>query len=234
MTVLNGCTLEIVVDQVLGGQGIDATSPSPRLPALRAAAERVLQEYRGLLEPRVVSRRLAVIGADAAAVRFEGGPSIEDPGVAGRLRGASEVVFAVCTVGEPISRHAAAAMGRDPVAALAIEGLACAGVDAVAAAFCTDEWQLAAGRGCRVTPPLSPGMDEWPLDTGQRAIFGVVDAASIGVRLTESGQMYPAKSTSFVFGVGADVWQDEGGGCSRCAARDRCRWRVRKAAGGRQ
>jgi hypothetical protein len=227
MNALNGRMLEIVVDQVLAGQGIDAASTSPRLPGLRAVAQRVLLESRDLLEPRVACRRLAVVGTEGGALRLDGGVSIQAPGVVERLHGASEVVFAVCTVGERISRHAAAAMTDDPVAALAIEGLACAGVDAVAAVFCDGERRRAAGQGRHVGPPLSPGMDGWPLDAGQGAIFGAVNAASIGVRLSESWQMYPTKSASFALGIGVDAWREEGGSCSRCLAHEGCAWRKR-------
>lgn len=223
-------TLEIGVDEVLAGQGVDPSSVSPRLPALRAAAERTLSDCRGLLDPRVASVRLQVVGAGTDAVRLQGGVSLDDPRLAARLRGSSEIVFAVCTVGERISAHAAAVMQGDPVTALAVEGLACAGVDALCAAVCEGERRRAAEVGCRVTSPLGPGMHEWPLDEGQRAIFSVVDAESIGVRLSESWQMHPTKSASFVLGVGADVRQDDGGSCSRCAARKRCAWRVRRGA----
>jgi hypothetical protein len=234
MTAANPGTLEITPDQVLAGQGIDPASASPRLPGLRAVAERVLADCRNLLEPRVASRRLPVDGFEAGAVRFDGAVRIEDAGIAERLCGASEAVFVVCTVGEPISRRAAAVMPHDPLSALAIEGLACAGVDALAAAVCDAERHRAALIGARVTAPLSPGMEDWPLDVGQRAIFGVVDATAIGVRLSESWQMYPTKSASFVLGVGTDVRPDDGGNCARCGARGHCAWRRRETEGGRR
>ena len=231
MTPSTYATLEITADQVLAGQGIDASSASPRLAALRAVAERVLAECRGLLEPRVASRRLAVAGFDADGIRFEGGLRVDDAVLAARMQGASEVVFAVCTVGEAVSRYAASKMPLDPVSGLAVEGLACAGVEGMAAAFCDGERHRAAAAGLRVTAPLSPGMDEWPIPEGQRAIFGVVDAASIGVRLSESWQMYPTKSTSFAIGIGAGVQREER---ERVFAVRRTRaLRVAKAGGGR-
>jgi len=222
---------DIAVDQVLYGQGIDAESASPRLPELRAVAERALRDYRHWLEPRIVSTRLRVVAFEADAVRLEAGPPLTGRQAAHRFRGASEVVFAVCTVGEAVSRLAASLMDGDPLTALAVEGLACAGVDGLSAAFCAEERRRASAAGMCVTAPLSPGMDGWALDEGQRTLFAHVDAASIGVRLSESFQMCPTKSASFVLGVGVNVPQDEGDACSRCSARDRCAWRRGRAPG---
>jgi hypothetical protein len=217
MSLICDWTVEIGVDQVLVGQGIDPGSASPRVPGLRAAAARAIDVGLPILEPRVASRRLPAGQIEHVA---------DAEAVARRLPGADELVIVVCTVGEAISRQAGALMERDPVAALAMEGLACAGVDALATAFCRDEGHRAAGLGWRTTAPISPGMDGWPLLAGQRVIFGLVDAAGIGVRLSESGQMQPCKSLSFIVGIGAGVREDERSSCERCGARPACRWIV--------
>jgi hypothetical protein len=214
MSLICDWTVEIGVDQVLLGQGIDPGSASLRMPGLRAAAGRAIDAGLPILEPRVASRRLPVD-------QIEPGEA-----VARRARGAAELVVAVCTVGEAISRQAGALMEEDPAAALAMEGLACAAVDALAAAFCRNERHRAARLGWRATAPISPGMDEWPLPAGQQLIFGLVDAAAIGVRLSESGQMQPCKSLSFIVGIGAGVEEDERSSCERCGARPACRWSV--------
>jgi hypothetical protein len=217
-------TVEIGVDQVLAGQGIDPRSPSPRLPALRQAAARAIEAGLSLLDPRVASRRLPVERVDAAPIRLADGSVINGGPVAERLRGATELVLVVCTVGEAISRYAGGLMESNPVAALAVEGLACAGVEALATAVCRDERALAARAGHRVTAPIGPGMDGWPLEAGQRVVFGLVDAGSIGVRLSESSQMRPCKSSSFIVGVGAGVTEGQGSSCEKCSARPRCAW----------
>jgi hypothetical protein len=227
-------TVDIGVDQVLSGQGIDPGSSSPSLPALRQAALRAIEGGLSVLDPRVASHRTPVERVEAATVHLAGGVVIHGDPVVERLRGATELVLVVCTVGEAISRHASVLMETDPVAALAVEGLACAGVEALAAAFCRDERVRAAGVGHCVTAPISPGIDEWPLEIGQRIVFRLVDAASIGVRLSESGQMRPCKSSSFIVGVGKGVQEGQGSSCERCSARQRCGWSVgrRRSSGG--
>ncbi len=220
--------IDVGADGILAGQGIDPGSRSPRLPALRTAAEAALERGAPLLAPRVASARVGVVAADAASVRFERGGAIDDPVVARRLAGASEALFAVCTVGDAIDREASALMDRDPVLALALDGLACAAVDRLAAEVCERARREAARAGLRSTAPLSPGMEAWPLLPGQQAVFRLVDAAPIGVRLSEAGQMHPCKSVSLVVGIGAGVEAGEGPSCDRCGARPGCRWSVRR------
>jgi hypothetical protein len=224
----------IGVDQVLAGQGIDPASDSPILAALREAAAHAIDTAVALLDPRVASGRVGVDRVADGCVHLAGGLVIRSGAVAACVDCADQLAAAVCTVGDDVSQRAAALMDTDPVAALALEGLACAGVDALAAAVCRDERARAGRLGLRVSAPLSPGTDEWPLLAGQRAIFDLVDAAAIEVRLGESGQMRPCKSSSFVVGIGARVRQDGRGRCERCSARPACRWSAgrHRASGG--
>jgi hypothetical protein len=215
-------------DDVLAGQGIDPAGGSTRLPALRAVAALAVEHGVPLLTPRVALERVAVTSSDASAVQLEGGVGLEGAAVARRLAGATEALVAVCTVGEAIGREASALMARDPVLALALEGLGCAAVDRLASDVCQRVRDDAAREGLRATAPLSPGMEAWPLLEGQRAVFRVVDADRIGVRLSESGQMQPCKSLSLVVGLGAAVEAGEGASCDRCGARRGCRWSVRR------
>jgi hypothetical protein len=76
----------------------------------------------------------------------------------------------------------------------------------------------------RITIAFSPGMAGWPLESGQRQIFGLLDAALAGIRLGAEGMMFPRKSLSIVFGLGRDV-EDGGRTCDHCAALGKCRHR---------
>jgi hypothetical protein len=227
--------LALGVDRVLAGQGIDPLSASARLAPLRAAAADALAAAPTLLAPAVAIRRVEVsAAAETSLTLSEGGTRLEGRALVELLKGASELVFAVCTVGDAVSRRASAAMADDPVAGLALEGLACAAVDALCAEVCAGERLHAADRGLRVTAPVSPGLEGWPLDAGQQAIFALVDAAAIGVRLSRSFQMQPTKSASFVLGVGRQVPAHDGGSCARCGASGHCGWRTarERSAGG--
>ena len=121
---------------VLAGQGIDASSRGARMPAIRAAASRALDEGRSLLAPAVASRLVQVERATLSNVVLAGGLSIRGLAPARRLSGSLHVLLAVCTVGDACDRRAAELMRDDPAAALAFDGLATAAVNAVAGALC--------------------------------------------------------------------------------------------------
>jgi cobalamin-dependent methionine synthase I len=54
-------------------------------------------------------------------------------------------------------------------------------------------------RGLRATKIYSPGYGDWLLDA-QKPLLAMLDAAAIGLRLTEDHLMIPAKSISGIIG----------------------------------
>ena len=68
--------------------------------------------------------------------------------------------------------------------------------------MCQQVDEQAEAEGLRTTVPLSPGLVGWPVASGQRQLFALVDAASAGVSLTEGYMMVPKKSTSLAIGIG--------------------------------
>jgi hypothetical protein len=73
------------------------------------------------------------------------------------------------------------------------------------------------------TIPLSPGMIGWSVAEGQSQIFALLDAAEIGVGLTEHGVMIPPKSLSMVLGIGPNMGT-AGSTCDYCSMRETCRY----------
>ena len=227
-----GWDSRLTFECVLAGQGIDPRSQSPVMPVLVAAARRALARAPGLLEPAAVTRLLAVRSSGAAVVLLEDGTRLAGEGPARHLAGADRVLVGACTVGAALDREAAALLPGDPVTALAIDGLGCAAVEALAAAIERQALAAARDEGCEATTALSPGGEEWPLGEGQRAIFAALGPGA-PVRLGEAGQMWPVKSISFVLGLGPGVTRHEAAECEGCGARERCRWRTaRQAMGG--
>jgi hypothetical protein len=80
-------------------------------------------------------------------------------------------------------------------------------------------------RGFTASSPLSPGGPGWPLSE-QFTLFNMVPAAAIGVRLTATAMMVPRKSTSFVFGLGAEMptWSPSER-CDMCPRGATCHYR---------
>ncbi len=85
-----------------------------------------------------------------------------------------------------------------------------------------EKW--AEAEGLRSTVPLSPGLVGWPVASGQRQIFALLDGSTAGVSLNAACMMSPEKSTSMVIGLGVEV-DDAGESCDFCALAGTCRFR---------
>jgi len=214
---------------VLGGEGVDASSGSGRIPLLLEAATEVLGEGVPLLAPAAMVRAVDVVRHEGSDVLLAEGRRIQSPFVSVRMAGARQVVLAVCTIGRAIESRASELVRVDPVIGLAWDGLGTAAVDLLARAVCREVTDDAHRRGERATCAVHPGMVDWALDEAQRLIFDLVEPAPGIVRLSESGQMCPCKSLSFVVGIGSDV-DERDAGCAACTAASRCHWRRPRAS----
>lgn len=216
------CSLD--ADAVLRGQGADAARVRERSPRLVRLAERVAREGMALLAPCVVYRRLSLRSRECERLVLDDGAELTGPLIARHLGRAREVVALVATIGDRLETSVCRMSGRDLPYALALDGLGSAAVETLALAAHRHFRDLAGEDGMRITIPLSPGMAGWPLETGQRQIFGLLDVAPAGVRLSAEGMMFPRKSLSMVFGLGRDV-RESGRICDHCAALGKCRHR---------
>lgn len=75
-----------------------------------------------------------------------------------------------------------------------------------------------AADGLEASLRFSPGYCDWETGEGQKALFSLINAASIGVRIKESGMMLPVKSVSGVI-LGARKISHRTP-CSFCAKKD--------------
>ena len=223
MTVLDKWDLRLDVDAVLRGQGADPSAIHRRSPRLVESAERALEEGSSLLQPRVLARRLLVEDQHHERLKFEGDGRLSGGLLTKHMGGAQEVVIILCTVGEALERRAVEVSREDNVYGLALDGVGSAGVEALANAACALFEKEASEADCQVTIPLSPGMVGWPVEQGQPQIFDLLDAAAIGVRLTESMMMVPRKSLTFVLGMGKELIAG-GRTCDYCSLKETCRY----------
>ncbi len=133
---------------------------------------------------------------------------------------------AVCTLGPALEAEVGRLnAGGDPVSGLLLDAAGVALLEALAGRAMTHLADAAQADDLYAGNRYGPGYCGMPM-TDQPLLFGQVDAARIGVRLTESGMMRPVKSLSF--------WVDwlnappEASGtykCRRCALKD-CAYRV--------
>ena len=234
--VLEGLPLAIDRDEVLRFQGYQKGVDLPS-PAVVAIFEEALTLGERLMAPRLVYRA-APVEERGADLLVAGGERLAIPQI-GRLWGSIEAVGAgVCTVGEAIevrvrelfdAREFPLAVMLDSVGSAAAESLAEYANDLLC--------QAALSEGLKVTNRVSPGYAGW--DTAEQArLFRLCPGEPIGVALNEACVMTPAKSISWLVGVGPEARVDHYfTQCRRCWMRD-CAYRrvpaavtVRRAGG---
>lgn len=134
---------------------------------------------------------------------------------------------ALCTIGPDLEEEAKRLMaaGRSLDAYLLGEAGVFA-VDAVMTRVRRLVEQEAAERGWGVGTELAPGqLAGWPLEE-QKQLYGLLDAAAIGVEITDSGVLVPQKSASLVVGIGPGYTANTVcSPCDFCSNKDTCAYR---------
>jgi hypothetical protein len=228
MPSLRDWSLALTPDDVLRGQGADPAIQARR-PALRRAAERALASGRPLLRPTVVYRQLRIERREHWRLELEGGGALTGELVGRGLGPAQAVIVMIATLGPALEAQAARHRPDDPLAALALDGLGNAAVEALASAACRGFAEQAGEQGLETTTPLSPGLEGWPVETGQPEIFNLLAGEAppeLGLRLLPSGFIIPQKSLSLAIGVGQGL-EAAGTPCAYCARRTNCRYQDR-------
>jgi hypothetical protein len=151
--------------------------------------------------------------------RIGGGPVMEV------LRGAEELIVAVCSIGPAVDEKVRDYQGqKDHFKAMMLDEVASWAVDQVRQRlyqFLEAELQA---KNWRVSTMLSPGESAWSVDD-QRVIFKILNTSKIGVRLTDSCLMIPLKSLSMIMGIGSQPMGVEGlTNCDFCSMQEKCRY----------
>ena len=85
--------------------------------------------------------------------------------------------------------------------------------------------ERAAAEGLRTSCRASPGYGDWDVRE-QKALFGLVPAGRIGVRLSESGMMIPRKSVSFAIHIDENPTRMRSENSCRNCDREDCPYRL--------
>jgi hypothetical protein len=206
-------------DEVLRFQGYKKGIDVPTSEVL-ALFDEALALGERLMRPRLVYRS-APVTARVGDVIAAAGEELHIPEI-GRLWGAVDAVGAgICTVGDAIEtrvrdlfdqREFPLAVMLDSVGSAAVESLAEYANDLIC--------QVALVDGLRVTNRISPGYAGW--DTAeQQALWRICSGAPIGVAINDACFMTPAKTISFLVGVGPEARVDHYfSQCRRCWMRD--------------
>ena len=224
MQIITDWSLNLDLDLVLRGQGVEpARARQLNSPLLRIAAE-ALQLGRPLIQPAALVHSLHVEAVHHERLSLAGGGSLSGPAITRFLAPAQEVVIVICTIGDQMDLLISEAMKSEPALGMSLDGLANGAVENLGTEVCRYFEREAAGRGWQCSLPVSPGMDGWPLSEAQKQLFALVDSSTVGVRLTDNAVMLPLKTASMVLGLGENV-AVQGGPCDFCNLRETCRYR---------
>jgi hypothetical protein len=204
--VLDALPVRIDRDEVLRFQGYKRGAGVPTADVL-ALFDEALALGERLMAPRL-AYRASPVEAQSADTIEAGGRVLHIPDI-GRLWGPLEVVGAgVCTVGEGIetrvrelfdARELPLAVMLDSVGSAAVESLAEFANDLLC--------RRALDEGVRMTNRISPGYAGW--DTAeQTALWALCSGEPIGVTLNDWCFMTPAKSVTFLVGIGPEARVD--------------------------
>ncbi len=230
MQVLTDWSLNLDIDLILRGQGVDPAQARQRFTPLLQVAEEALQLGRSLIFPAALIHNLPVEAYHHERLVLVNGKSLSGQAIARFLAPAQEVAAVVCTIGDQMELLISEAMKSEPVLGMALDGLANGAVENLGTEVCRYYEREAVQRGWQCSLPISPGMDGWPLVDAQKQLFSLVDTSLIGVELTDSAVMLPLKSASMILGLGAEITV-QGGPCDFCNLKETCRYRQTHSGG---
>jgi hypothetical protein len=225
MAVRRDWVLEYDVDDVVRSQSADPAAIRARRPKLIELSQQALDEGRTLIEPSVLTKRIPVERSRHNRITLADGNHLSGPLITEHLGGADEIVVLLCTIGDKLGRQALAKSETNVSYGFALDAVGSAAVHSLNAAACNVIEQEAFSAGLQTSLPLSPGMEGWGVDPGQRELFELIDAEEVGVTLSPTLEMRPLKSLSAIIGVGADI-ATKGAICDYCALHDTCRHRI--------
>jgi hypothetical protein len=221
--VLEDLPLRVDPDEVLRFQGYKKGVDVPSAE-VHAIFDEALALGEALMVPRAVYRAVPILGQGPHTIDADG-VILTIPEI-GRLWGALEAVGAgICTVGDAIEARVRTLFeAREFPLAVMLDSVGSAAVESLAEYVNDTLCQAGLAEGVKVTNRVSPGYAGW--DTAeQRSLFALCPGAPIGVTLNDACFMLPAKSITFLVGVGRTAGVDHYfTQCRRCWMRD-CAYR---------
>jgi hypothetical protein len=200
----------------------------------RPVAQSLLSEFEDtaravdthrLVRSAAVVRIARIVASAPDRVVLDGGISLHGTLLQRRAPHATHMALAICTIGGDIEERASALKREDLLTSLMFDGIGSAAVDTLAAEVnqrlcrAAEQMQLTAGA------PLVFGTPGLPLQNLE-ALFKMLPAYDIGVRLTPGCCMVPRKTVAFGTGIGPAMpaWS-RGQACVHCGLSGSCRYR---------
>ena len=163
--------------------------------AMAALAESLVEPEGRLWRARV--RRIEPEGT----VLVGDGVAFQSRTLARLLRGATEAVAVLLTIGPRLETRAREMMAEEEfLEALLLDTAGWVAIDALAKTLRRDLSADAKAQGFRLTHRMAPGYADWGLEQ-QRVLFSTFGQEALPVRLTEACVMLPQKSISGIYGL---------------------------------
>lgn len=154
-----------------------------------------------LVEPRLFYTFHQVTGSYKDGVKLKGNIRLKSNKLARALRQCKEIVSFLATLGSQIDNEIRRLVDLKQMSeAFILDSMGSVAVENLVDRF---HWRVRKQYDlCNQTVSLcfSPGYCDWPI-TDQKKLFKLIDAAKVGVELTNSCLMRPRKSISGIFGV---------------------------------
>ena len=117
------------------------------------------------------------------------------------FEGLERLAYCVCTIGPALEAEVTRLSKEDElIKAVVLDAAGSVAAESSAEYMDTRIREAAAEEGLSTSCRASPGYGDWDVSE-QRALFGLVPAERIGVRLSESAMMIPRKSVSFAIHI---------------------------------
>jgi len=221
--IVNDFVLDLTVADIFRGQGMDPTSRQAGKEALIIAAEKAINLGMPLLEPVALINEYKVKHVSPRQILLENNRALTCTHITPSFADAERINIVLCTIGSKLEQLVVLEQRKNPVLSLALDGLGNVAVESIAQEICKRITKQAMDSSMQASAPVSPGDPKWPIDVGQPEIFALVDSSLIGINLTQESRMIPAKSVSFIVGVGKKIKRARI--CTLCNMKERCHFR---------
>ena len=201
----------------LGASGADE--------ATRLTVEQTAEELAATLAPRFVYKVFSVEHTDSGAFLPEAGLTLPGNMAKTMLQSCGQAALLCCTLGAAFDRLLRMTQARDMVKAAILN--ACG--SAYAEAGCDEAEKEIASRypNLYLTDRFSPGYGELPLSVQPDFIAALDAGRRLGVTVTDSLLMLPAKTVTAVIGLSESPQPARIRGCGFCALKENCAYRER-------
>jgi hypothetical protein len=194
-------------------------------PGIRDDFEYVMVEDVEVFEPAACYEAFTIKNCLHERLELEGGMRIGGGPVMEVLRGAEQLVAAVCAVGAGVDeRIKEYQLEKEHFKALILDEVASWAVDQLRQGLYHQLQAEMQAKSWHTSSMLSPGESAWTVDD-QKVIFQLLDTSQIGVSLNDSCLMLPLKSLSMIMGIGRQEMGVEGlSNCDFCSIKEKCRY----------